>query len=171
MKRLILVVSLLLFCCTFAGASPYFRVMSHDATGFHPQINAGAFLDPFAIGTESGGGMMVPIVTHSPKDGCFFPGLTCEDWSPFGAGWSVSHGQATLAIGPAVNLTPIMRGGLLYTVNALASGDKLANLKGMLSPPAPGVPDVTISVAPLWAYDVLHNHGYFRVFTGAALKF
>ena len=64
---------LLLSCWTFAGASPYFRVMSHDATGFHPQINAGAFLDPFAIGTESGGGMMVPIVTHSPKDGCFFP--------------------------------------------------------------------------------------------------
>lgn len=142
-----------------AMANPYFRPVDIG----HPQPVIGAMVDPFGI-KNSEAASLLPLITHSPKDGCLLPGVVCEDWTPLAVGASMNAGKITLNIAPLANVLP--------WVQALAlavTPEKWGGLISALSP-APGSV-VTFSAGPVWQYQQATNKGYFKVFTGLALHF
>lgn len=151
-----------LFLVVLAGAaqaSPYFRLIDPS----HPQPVVGALLAPDNMG-DTAAASLLPLVTHSPKDGCLFPKLVCEDWTPLAIGASVNAGKLTFDVAPLANVLP--------WVQAAAQA---AMPEGYNSPvgwlkPSEGQA-VTFSAGPVWEYRQLTNKGYFRVFTGVALHF
>jgi len=170
-KWILVLSALLMAWSCSAGATPYFRLMSHDAQGYHPQLNAGTFLDVADPTGGSTGGMSVSIITHSPKDGCLLPGIVCEDWSPLSIGWSLGAGKNLAGIGPVLNVMPWAKSFALMALNTVAPG-KAPNLRGLLAPvmDSQGL-DLSMAISPLWAYGINTDKGYFRIFTGAAVKF
>jgi len=174
MTKLLLALALLLSCGK-AHASPYFRLMDPA----HIQKIAGAYVDPIEPGNTSVG-TSIALITHSVKDGCIMPSVVCEAWSPLMAGLSVNAGRVKLNVGPAVNLTPLAKLGVLRALNLVTKDDSLVALKGLLgSQPVDG-PDVSASFGPAWGLTPIEHgvilpvnawKGRLAIFAGAALTF
>ena len=103
MKALILVL-----LAVSASANPYFRTPLNGGPSVH---YTGVFIDPrepgkTTVGTE------VALVTHDPNDGCLFPSVVCEQWSPLATGISATGGRIYWDLGPTVNVFPWMIAGL-----------------------------------------------------------
>ena len=142
-----------------AQATPYFRVFDYA----HPKPVIGALLAPEALGNTEAASLL-PLINHSPKDGCLLPSVVCEDWTPLAVGASMNAGKITLDVAPLANVLPwIMKGAL-----AVAPA-KWESLVAVLSPSKD--PSVVFSAGPVWQYSQLHNKGYFRIFAGLALQF
>ena len=83
------------------ASAGYLRFMDYRDGALHPAPLLGGFLAPDSITTESEGGGMLPIITHSSRvdasghhvDGCLLPSIACEDWSPFAVGGSGERQQ------------------------------------------------------------------------------
>lgn len=144
---------------SMASATPYFRLIDPS----HPQPVLGALVDPTHLGNSEAASLL-PLVTHSTKDGCLLPSIVCEDWSPLAVGGSMNAGKITFDIAPIANVLPWFKSAAL----AIAPS-KWTGLIKVLSPS----PDqsVTFSAGPVFEYSQAANHGYFKVFTGLKLSF
>lgn len=149
----------ILFLAVSAQANPYFRLMNPS----HPQMVAGALIDPSSLGNSEAASLL-PIFTHSPADGCLFPSIVCEDWSPLAVGASMNAGKITLDVAPLANVLPWFQNAALAVIP-----DKWAGIRGVLAP-TPGNA-VTFSAGPVFQYRQANNHGYFKLFTGLSLHF
>lgn len=166
MRKLLLAVALLGLAGS-ANAAPYFRVYGYDydahsfsAEAFaHPHLWAGALIDPSDL-SKSEGGSLLPLVTHSPKDGCLMPAIVCESWSPLAVGGSMYAGKITFDVAPLWNVIPAWV-SLLRPVAPARFQPLLAD--------APSA--VTFSAGPVWQYRQVENKGYLKIFTGIALAF
>lgn len=142
-----------------ASAAPYFRPLDPS----HIQPVFGALLAPEDM-SKSEGASLLPLITHSPKDGCMLPSVVCEDWTPLAVGASMSAGKITLDVAPLANVLPWM----VALAEAAMPPGWHSGLAWMI--PADGQ-KVTFSAGPAWEYRQVTNKGYFRVFTGLALHF
>jgi hypothetical protein len=158
MKYWLLGIALICFA-TSANATPYFRLLDIS----HPQPVLGALIDPSAPGNTEAASL-IPILTHSPKDGCLLPSVVCEEWTPLALGASMNAGKITLDVAPLANVLPWFQKAAIAVTPA-----KWQGLIGVLSPSQDK--SVTFSAGPVWQYRQLTNKGYFRVFTGLALHF
>jgi hypothetical protein len=125
---------------------------------------AGALIDPVHIG-QSEAAMLVPLITHSPKDGCLLPSVVCEDWTPLAIGGSMNAGKLTFDVAPLANVLPWMQSGLSHIIPSSWPITK------KLLEPSSDSQFVTFSAGPVWEYSQLYNKGYFKIFTGLALHF
>lgn len=146
-------------------AAPYFRLLDPA----HPQLNAGTYVG-VGKGGQTTGGVYLPLITHSQKDGyLLFKG---EDWSLLGIGGSGNLNNFTLNIGPAFNLAPSIKSLLLAGLSAITAPGNYANLKSMLSPNPDAPSDVSISLGPTLSLSPQQNwKGSYATFLGAAFKF
>lgn len=153
------ILTMCLLLPSLAGATPYFRLLDVS----HPQPVVGALLAPEDL-KHSAAASLLPLVTHSPKDGCIFPTIVCEDWTPLAVGASMASGQVTFDVAPLANVLPWMQRGanLLVPSSWTATRAVLA-----ATPESP----VSFSAGPVWEWKQATNKGYFRVFTGLALHF
>jgi hypothetical protein len=150
-----------------AVAAPYFRVLDLS----RPQISAGAFIDPTDPGNSSVGSMLA-VVSHSTRDGCLLPSVTCEDWVPLSVGFAEKNGKAIFAVGPSINLAPLAKSLLLRGFNAVTESGSYAGVKASLGSERLDRQDISVSFGPAWAVAPLENwKGYVRMFMGAAWKF
>ena len=154
-----LLLTLLLALATSSQASPYFRLIDPA----HPQPVVGALVDPVHLG-NTGAASLLPLVTHSPKDGCLLPSVVCESWSPLAGGGSMDAGKLTFDVGPIANVMPWAQSAALAVVPA-----KWQSLVKVLSPSADQ--SVTFSAGPMFEYSQASNKGYIKVFTGVSLNF
>lgn len=158
MKTIIIALALLTSVPAFSN--PYFRLIDPA----HPAPVLGALVAPTDLG-ESEATSLLPLLTHSPKDGCLLPQIVCEDWTPAAVGASVNSGKITFAIAPLFNILPWMQSAgqaVIPTGWTTARSVVEYNSNGDL---------ITFSAGPAWEYKQLTNKGYFRVFTGLALHF
>lgn len=137
----------------------YFRLIDIQ----HPQLIAGALLDPTDLNNTEVSSL-IPLITHSPNDGCILPKLVCEDWSPLAVGGGMVAGSFTFVVAPVANVLPALQGLALAVTPA-----KYTGIRSILTPASGGA--VTFSAGPAWEYKQSTNKGYIRVFTGLALKF
>ena len=153
------------------AASPYFRIMGHDAGGYHPQVNIGACADVVNVG-HSEQCTMVGVINHSHEDGYLL--LPGEDWTLLALGYAASGTGAKLVLGPSWNIAPAMGDALYQVVQAFAPGSSIAQeIQGTLSASAQGG-HLNGAFGPAFAYDPLAGpggHGYFRFLAGASWKF
>jgi len=133
-----------------AQANPYFRPLDPA----HPQPVVGALLAPEAMG-QSEATTLLPLVTHSPKDGKILP--IGENWTPLAVGASMNAGKVTFDVAPLFDLMPWMQ----QAIEAAAP----TTIRFVQDP------SVEISAGPVWEYRQIDNKGYFRVFVGAKLNF
>ncbi len=89
-------------------ASPYFRTPFSGGPTIHYE---GVFIDPREPGKTTLGSE-VALVTHDPNDGCLFPSIVCEQWSPIATGISTTGGKIYWDVGPTINVFPWMLNGL-----------------------------------------------------------
>ena len=158
---------LLMALAVRANAAPYFRIIDP----LKPQISAGAFIDASDPGNSSVGSMLA-LVTHSTRDGCLMPSITCEDWVPFAVGFAEKNGKAIFAVGPSINLAPLAKSLLLRGFNAVTDSWSYAGVKASLGSESLDRQDISVSFGPALAVAPLEAwKGYFRVFVGAAWKF
>lgn len=162
MKHWLLGISMVCFCAT-AGATPYFRANPVFQNPAHPLMIAGALIDPINL-SQTSGGSMLPVFTHSPKDGCLLPNIVCESWTPVAIGGSMNAGKITLDVGPVANILPWFEAAALSVVPVKWNG-----LVKVLSPSTDQT--VTFSAGPIFEYNQLANHGYLKVFSGVAVNF
>jgi hypothetical protein len=152
-------IALLLLSVAPASAAPYFRPLDFS----HPQPIVGALIDPTNLG-QSSAASLLPIFTHSPKDGCLLPNIVCEDWTPLALGASMNAGKVTFDVAPLANVLPWMQNGL----NAVVPDSWTATRKLLASNPDQSV---TFSAGPVWEYSQLRNKGALKLFSGLALHF
>lgn len=161
MNKIIVALSLLLGPLTPAKANPYFRVIGGE--GYVKQIYTELAL-PF-----NGGNPLsltsIPLVEHNQADGYVL--IPHEDWAPLTIGVALGSAQqivgsaaagqklrTALGLGPAANLSPSLKAGILGLLNATTSSGSLMNLKSMLMPnPSSSGVDVAINVGLKWVYD------------------
>lgn len=159
-----------------ASAGPYFRLIDPA----RPVKSVGAYIDPVNTGNTAAG-TAVALVTHSVRDGgCLVPSIACLDWSPLTAGLGYNGGRFQLNIGPAVNLTPVAKLGLLALLNKFTETETLRGTKSILgSQPIKG-PDVSfafgpaLNIAPVERGVIIPISEWrprLRIFAGAALSF
>lgn len=170
MKKVLLVALVVLFTQSQAFALslyPYFRPLDPS----HLQPVGGALLDVNDLKYSEATGLL-PLVTHSTKDGCMLPSIVCEDWTPLAIGGSAIAGQWTFIAAPLFNVIPMAQ-AVAYSLTP----DSLPGLQRVFAPGPvsidtgrPASP-VTFSGGPAWEYKSATNKGYFRVFTGLALHF
>lgn len=142
-----------------AQAVPYFRVLDYT----HPKPVIGALLDPTALGNTEAASLL-PLITHSPKDGCLLPAIVCEDWTPLAVGASMNAGKITLDVSPLANVLPWVQNAALAIVPVSWEG-----VQKVLSSNVDH--SVSFSAGPVWQYSQRTNKGYFKIFTGLALSF
>ena len=142
------------------SAAPYFRPIDFA----HPQPIVGALVDPTDLG-QSSAASLLPIFTHSPKDGCQLPSIVCEDWTPLAIGAAINAGKVTFDVAPLANVLPWMANAGRAII---ASG--WTSLRSILNYNSLGDP-ITFSAGPVWEYSQLRNKGSFKLFTGLALHF
>ena len=168
MKKLLAVV-LLVSCCSFAGASPYFRLLDPA----HPRISAGAFLDPTSGVTDYGS--MVALVTHHPRDGSVTGANAI--WTPLAVGGGYGHGQGFMALGPSCNIAPVVKAFLLKGLDLVTNAERYPSLKELLAPKKDGEPDITLALGPSFMFNVVEGGAFVapdrwrlqtRIFAGAA---
>ena len=170
------------------ASAGYLRFMDYRDGALHPAPLLGGFLAPDSITTESEGGGMLPIITHSSRvdasghhvDGCLLPSIACEDWSPFAVGGSFRNGRGRVDIGPIINIFPVFQNAALALLGLIGS-EKMPGLRSALNPTPTGGSsvDVRFTFAPVWEFDPFYQagsghtngHGYFRIFTGPQLLF
>lgn len=157
MKYWLLAFSFFLSVSSYAG--PYFRLIDP----VHPHPVAGAFIDPYDLGNTSAA-TLLPLVTHSTSDGCIFPSIICENWTPLALGGSMNAGHITFDVAPLANVVPWVQNIALAVIPSSWTG--LVNI----IEPKQGQP-VTFSAGPVWEYNQLKDKGYFKVFTGLQLNF
>lgn len=143
-----------------ASASPYFRLVDYA----HPQPVLGALIDPLATGKTSAASLL-PLITHSPKDGCLLPSIVCEDWTPAAVGASMNSGKITVDVAPLANVLPWMQEAARA---AIPRG--WTAIRSVIDYDPSG-DSVTFSAGPVWEYQQRTNKGYLRIFTGLALHF
>lgn len=158
MKHWMLAAALICFGVE-AQATPYFRLLDPK----HPQPVVGALLAPEDLG-QTGAASMLPLITHSPTDGCFLPSLVCEDWTPLSVGASANSGNFTFDVAPLANVLPWMQTAALAVTPSSWQG-----IQRILSSSLDR--SVTFSAGPVWEYQQAKNKGFFRVFTGLSLHF
>lgn len=156
MKKIILAV---LLAPSFAVAGPYFRLLDMS----HPSPVAGALIDPMQDLKQTEAASLLPLITHSPKDGCLLPSIVCEDWTPLAVGGSMIAGHLTLDVAPLLNVLPWLQSAALALTPAKWQG--VANIL------KPADSSVTFSAGPVWQYRQDTNRGYLKIFTGMALHF
>lgn len=140
------------------GLYPYFRPLDI----YHPQPIGGALVDVEDV-QKSEGTILLPLLTHSPKDGCMLPSIVCEDWTPLAIGASVFAGKWTVTGGPVFNVLPIVQIAALAVIP-----NSWAGMRGIVGS---SIPTVTFSAGPNLEYKEITNKGYFKIFTGVALHF
>ena len=150
---------LLALAASQVQATPYFRLIDPA----HPTPVLGALVDPINIGNSSAASLL-PLVTHSPKDGCLLPSLVCEDWTPLAIGGAMSGGKLTFEVAPLANILPWFQSAALAVAPA-----KWTGLIKILTPSADQ--SVTFSFGPVWSYSQASNKGSFKLFSGLALHF
>lgn len=143
------------------SASPYFRP-NPLFLGSAPITVAGAAIDP-KTPKNSEGVVLLPLFTHSPKDGCAFPSISCVDWTPVAIGAALNAGKVTFDVAPLTNLLPWMQKGLLSLTPESWTG-----VTQVLTPTQSG--PITFSAGPCWEYRQLSNKGYLMVVTALALN-
>jgi hypothetical protein len=153
---------LFLYCLAMPSitmASPYFRPLDIA----HPAPVVGALIAPEELGASEAVSLL-PLITHSTRDGCWIPSVVCSDWTPLAVGASINAGKVTLNIAPLVNVLPWMQGMARAVVP-----DSMPSIRRVLA----SNPDqaVTFSAGPVWQYRQRENRGYFRLFSGVALHF
>jgi hypothetical protein len=127
----------------------------------HPQVVTGIYDDTKG---HSDGGAALALVTHG-------------NWCPLAIGGSLGNGLGgpSLGLGTSLNLLPAMQvlaGGILEIL--YPAPEKFSNLKVILSAPATGTPDISMSFGPHWLYvlnDGFKGKGMLVLFYGAAWKF
>lgn len=130
----------------------------------HPEIITGVFTD---LRGHSDAGSSLALITYA--------GVI--DFTPLAIGASLGAGLGgpSVGIGASVNLLPEVKAGFLSVLNALYSRpDKFANVKAILSPAAPGLPDLTMSMGPHFSYifeNGFHGKTMVLLFYGASWKF
>lgn len=144
-------------CLSFGSA--YFRPLDIS----HPKPIAGALLDPQNLDQTSATALL-PLITHSPNDGCLMPSIVCVDWTPLAVGASMNGGNFTFNAAPLSNVLPIFQAVALAVTPA-----KWVGVIKVLTPSGDG--SVTFSAGPAFEYKQATNRGYFRVFTGLRLSF
>lgn len=150
-----------------ASAGPYFRFVDPA----HPQPVVGAFYSPSDGSAETGS--LLPIITHSPKDGCSIPSIVCEDWSPLALGFNKSGSAYVIDVAGGLDLVPLIQKfgtGLLD----LVSGPAFApGLRAILTPTVPGQEvDVRLSIWPSYRQGLsFKKAGVFRIFIGPQIFF
>lgn len=159
-----------------ANAAPYFRVIDPNK----PYKIVGAYVDPGNPGNTSFG-TAIALVTHSTRDGCLFPKIVCEDWSPLMVGPSYNAGRFQVNIGPAVNLAPIARNLIVILGDKTLSEQNASGLRSALtSVPLKRGAQASISFGPALNFAPIQHgivlplnqwQGRFRLFAGAALEF
>lgn len=170
-----LLVALMIILAVQASAAPYFRVLDPNRT----YKVTGAYIDP-ADAKQTEAGYATALVTHSTRDGCIFPSVVCEDWSPLMIGFSAKAGRFSLNAGPGWNLAPIFKAGLLYALNNLSREDQYAGAKSALGSEPISGPSASLAFGPaLNVEPVQHGviiplsqwRGKPRIFAGAAFQF
>lgn len=162
-----IIIAALLVLATQSEASPYFRILDISK----PQISAGAFIDPTDTGNTSYGSMLA-LATHSNRDGCLLPSISCEDWSPLGVGFATKSGKTIFALGPSFNLAPLAKALLFKAFNAVTGPESYQGVKSALSSESLDRQDISLSFGPAWAVVPQDAwKGYFRCFAGAAWRF
>ncbi len=157
--------ALVCFCSMAANATPYFRLLDLNS----PQTSMGAYIDPANPGNTAFGTSLA-IVTHSPKDGCLLPGISCEDWSPLALDYSANGGQILFGLGPSANLAPMIRQAAASGIMAVW-GDKYVTANNIASALQPSQRDLDIAFGPKWMVVPSQNwKGYFRIAAGVAWK-
>lgn len=151
--------SLLLLISVSASASPYFRPIDFN----HPQPVLGALIAPDGLNKTSGVSLL-PLITHSPKDGCLLPAIICEDYTPLAVGASIAAGKLTLDVAPLANVLPWM-----VALVAAVTPSGWTSPIGWLKPDDGQA--VTFSAGPVFEYRQITNKGYYRTFAGLALHF
>jgi len=150
-----------------AQEGPYLRPIDLA----RPQLVAGAYLDPQAIGSTEGGTALA-LLTHSTEDGCLLPSLVCMDWTPLAAGFVAKPGDIKFAFGPLFNLAPVLKAGLLRGLNFATKDGTLPGLKSALGSEPVSGPSATVSIGPAWVIAPQERFkGYLRVFIGGELRF
>ena len=158
-RKIAAVIMFLAICAQRAVASPYFRPLDFS----HSQPVVGALMDPTDLGNTEMASLL-PIFTHSPKDGCLMPSIVCEDWSPLAVGVAVNAGKVTFDVGPIANVLPWMQAGALAVLPDSWTAARQFFQAGPTGP-------VTFSGGPVWEYSQRTDKGYFKVFSGVALHF
>lgn len=153
---------LIFLLASTASASPYFRPIDLA----HIQQSGGIFYGPDGQGQA---GTMVALITHSTKDGCFFPSVVCEDWSPLTFGGTFTGPNKILAIGPSVNLAQIFKAAGLFILDAVTKQETLREAKDTLA--RPQSEGIKLSLSINWAYAPAENKGYVKFFIGPAWRF
>lgn len=162
MKKLlnaVIFMAVLAILLTRVSFAAYFRPINLA----HPEPVAGALLNPTHLGLSAGGSLL-PLVTHSPADGCWLPSFVCEDWSPIAVGGSMVAGHLTFDVGPIFNVLPWMQSGFKAVAPANWGWAQAITAKAGKEP-------VTFSAGPVWQYQQAQNRGAFLIFTGLALHF
>ncbi len=150
----------LMLLASAAHATPYFRLIDPA----HPQPVIGALIAPEDIGNTEGASLL-PLITHSPNDGCLLPSIVCEDWTPLAIGASMNAGNITFDVAPLANVLPWMQSaGRAIIPSGWTTARSIAEYNSTGDP-------LTFSAGPVWEYKQLTNKGYFRVFCGLALHF
>ncbi len=160
MKTLLLIAAVFVSCAPKASALPYFRPLDIA----HPQPVVGALLAPENIGNTEAASLL-PLITHSPKDGCLLPSIVCEDWTPLAIGASINAGNITFDVAPLANVLPWMQSAGKALIPSGWTG-----LRSIVDYDQTG-DAISFSAGPVWEYKQLTNKGYFRIFTGLALHF
>ena len=158
LKKILVAIGLGILPPSAALALPYFRPFKPSA----PTPVLGALIDPKSPGlTEAT--TLLPLITHSPRDGCLLPSLICEDWTPLTIGAGMNAGKIRFVVAPLFNVLP--------WVVALADAAMPPGWTASVGWLKDGGQKVTFSSGPAGEYQQETNKGYFRVFTGLALHF
>lgn len=169
MRKIVLALMFVSLTQLRADAAPYFRtILGKDASGHlaiaRPQPIIGALIDPGSLG-KSEAVSLLPLITHSPKDGCLLPGIVCEDWTPLAVGASMNAGKVTFDVAPLANILPWMQSAGRAVIPAGWTA-----LRSVVEYSGEGDP-ITFSAGPAWQYRQLENKGYFKIVTALALHF
>jgi hypothetical protein len=169
MNKLLAAVVLVAWIAVPSQAAPYFRsVIGKDAGGHivfnKPAPVLGALIDPKNLGASEAASLL-PLVTHSPKDGCLLPGVVCEDWSPLAVGASINAGKITFDVGPIANILPWMQ-----SAGKAVIPEGWTAVRAVVDYDPTGDP-ITFSAGPMFQYRQIDNKGYFKVFSGLAMHF
>ena len=105
---------------------------------------------------------MLPIITHSPKDG--FVLIENEDWTPIAVGASANAGKWTFDVGPLFNVLPWMQEMAMKAIP-----ERYESIRNILAP-TPDAP-LTFSAGPVFQYQQATNKWYYKTFTGLSLHF
>jgi len=160
-----LLVAILLLSAGIADAG-YFRFFDPN----HPQPAVGAFKN---LKTGDGAvGFLIPVITHSPKDGCLLPSIVCLDWSPLAIGAKKRGDTGDIAVGAGFNLLPLVQGLGTKVLDLIVSKPAAPGLRELLKPTQSGsTVDIRISLWPSLLWDTEHHKTYSNIFVGPQILF